>query len=112
MDNLSLTSSNIASRCPPRVRQKLHANRRELLNIRAHSNGDYHVDVMSHGICVQQFNFWQWEQNLTDEDMHHEVMVGLTEWCIENKVTFTKDGQHDFSFIQNKIAQAKSKIQH
>jgi hypothetical protein len=109
MDNLSLTSSNIASRCPLRVRQKPHANGHELLNIRAHSNGDYHIDIMSCGTRVQQFSFWQWEQNLTDEDMHHEVMVGLAEWCRENKVTFTKGGLSDFSFIKNKIAQAKNK---
>lgn len=107
MDNLSLTSSNIASRCPPRVRQKSHTNGRELLNIRAYSNGDYHIDIMKSGVRVKQFSYWQWEQDLTEEDMHHEVMVGLAEWCSENKVTFTKDGLNDFSFVQNKIRSSR-----
>jgi hypothetical protein len=112
MNNLNSASSNIASGCPSRLRQKPYANGRDLLSVKAFSNGDYNIAIMSRGVQVQQFSFWQWEQNLTEEDMHHEVMMGLTEWCIENKVTFTKDGLNDLSFILNKIAQAKSKIQH
>ena len=115
MSVLNAGSSSIASRCPPRVYSKRSATENSLgmsVIARAYANGDYHIDIMSRGVQVQQFSFWQWEQNLTDEDMHHEVMVGLANWCSENMVTFTEDGQHDFSFVQNKIAQAKSKIQH
>lgn len=107
MDNLSSASSNIASRCPPRVRPKPCSNGRELLFVQSYSNGDYHIYIMKRGFRVKQFSYWQWEQDLTEEDMHHEVMVGLAEWCRENKVTFTKDGLNDFSFVQNKIRSSR-----
>lgn len=115
MSVLNAGNSSIASRCPPRVYSKRSSTEDSLgisVITRAYANGDYHIDIMSCGARVQQFSFYQWEQNLTEEDMHHEVMLGLAEWCSENMVTFTKDGLNDFSYIKNKIAQAKSKIQH
>ena len=63
------------------------------------------VTIDADGKALSYFNDEVW-------DFYHYKHIDTNRDLATYKVTFTKDGLSDFALIQNKIAQAKSKIQH
>lgn len=102
------SSGNMPARRYPRPNTCRHS-----VAIKQDKNGDCRVDVLRGQCLLKSFQYRQWEQDLTDEDMMLEMGNEFVEWCSRNGICFsTGDYFSELNFVYSKIHQAQLGLSH